>query len=128
VDAELFRRAKSGRSSIVLLMTLSPYRLDPGATEDTDPPQALPSCELAHCHAMSGTLFPPAAMSARCRGGGSGGGTGSLAFGIDIGLGAVEGEDAELYELDLLEFRYRSEGLGSCTYISGRARTGLGPR
>ena len=42
-------------------------------------------------------------MSTRCRGGGSGGGTGSLAFGIDIGPEAVEGEEAELKELDLLE-------------------------
>jgi hypothetical protein len=54
-------------------------------------------------------------MSARCRGGGSGGGTASLAFGIDIGPGTVEGEEVELYELDLLEFRYRSAGFESCT-------------
>jgi hypothetical protein len=68
-------------------------------------------------------------MSARCRGGGSGGGTGSLEFGIDTGPDAVEGEEAELYELDLLEFLNRSEEFESCcTYISGRASAGLEPR
>ena len=116
VDVELVRRVNSGRSCIALFLLpkLPPYRLDPGATDDENPPQPLPSWELPHCHAMSGPLFPPSAISAMCRGGGSGGGTGSLAFGIDIGPGA-EGEDAEVYELDLLEFRNRSEGLESCT-------------
>jgi hypothetical protein len=54
-------------------------------------------------------------MSARCRGGGSGGGTGSLECGIDIGIEDVEGEDVELYELDEREVRNRSEGLESWT-------------
>jgi hypothetical protein len=40
-------------------------------------------------------------MSARYGGGGSGGGTGSLAFGIDIAIEAVGGEALELYEFDL---------------------------
>lgn len=41
-------------------------------------------------------------MSFKYFGGGRGGGTGSLEFGIDIGIAEVEGEEAELYELDLL--------------------------
>ena len=104
MDVELVRWVNSGRSSMVflLLAKLPPCRLDPGATDDIDPPQLFPSWKLPHCHAISGPLFPP---SPTCRGGGRGGGTGSLAFGIDIGLGAVDGEDAELNELDLLEFR-----------------------
>jgi hypothetical protein len=52
-------------------------------------------------------------MSARCLGGGSGGGTGSLAFGIDIGMEEVAGDEAEVYELDLLDVRNRSGGLES---------------
>jgi hypothetical protein len=116
VDVELVRRVNSGRSPILfLLIKPPPYKLDPGATDDTDAPQPLPSWELPHCQAISGPLLPPSAISARCRGGGSGGGIGSLAFGIDIGPGAAEGEDAELYELDLLEFRYRSARFESCT-------------
>jgi len=54
-------------------------------------------------------------MSAMYRGGGSGGGTGSCECGIDIGIEDVEGEEVELYELDELEVRNRSEGLGSWT-------------
>jgi len=50
-------------------------------------------------------LFPPSAISSKCFGGGRGGGTGSLEFGIDIGIADVAGEEAELYELDLLEVR-----------------------
>jgi hypothetical protein len=54
-------------------------------------------------------------MSARCRGGGSGGGTGSREFGIDIGMEKVDGEEVELCELDELEVRNRSEGFGLWT-------------
>ena len=54
-------------------------------------------------------------MSARCRGGGSGGGTGSLELGIDIGIENVEGDEVELNELDKLDVRNRSEGFGSWT-------------
>jgi hypothetical protein len=73
-----------------------PYKLDPAATDDDSAPQWESSCELAHCHAISGPLLPLSAMSARCRGGGSGGGTGSLEFGIDKGLGIVAGDETEL--------------------------------
>jgi hypothetical protein len=54
-------------------------------------------------------------MSARCFGGGSGGGTGSRAFGIDIGPEAADGDKMELVELDLLGCRNRSEGFESWT-------------
>lgn len=54
-------------------------------------------------------------MSSRCRGGGSGGGTGSREFGIDIGMENVDGEEVELCELDELEVRNRSEGFGLWT-------------
>jgi len=61
-----------------------------------------------------------------CRGGGSGGGGCSLALGIDIGPGEVIGDEAELYELDLLfAFLDRSAGFESCTWIEGRASGGL---
>jgi hypothetical protein len=109
VEVELPRRRNSGRSSLIfiVLAKLPPYKLDPGATDAIDWPQSL----LAHCHAISGPL--PSAMSARCLGGGSGGGTGSLAFGIDIGMEEVAGDEAEVYELDLLDVRNRSGGLES---------------
>lgn len=98
VAVEFCLRKSMGRSSIMLLFLLEklpPYRLDPGATEDIEPPQFwLSSCRFPHFHAMSGPLFPPDAMSARCRGGGSGGGTGSREFGIDIGIDV--GDAAEL--------------------------------
>jgi ABC-type phosphate transport system substrate-binding protein len=54
-------------------------------------------------------------MSARYRGGGSGGGTGSLECGIDIGMEDVGGDEVELYELDEGEVRNRSEGFESLT-------------
>ena len=128
VLVELVRRVNSGRSSIIFLPAKPPpYKLDPGATDDIDTPHPLPSWALPHCHAISGPLFA-SSTSARCRGGGRGGGTGSLAFGIDIGPDEVEGEDVVLYELDLLQFRYRFEGFESFTNISGRAKAGLEPR
>ena len=45
---------------------------------------------------MSSPFPPLSAMSTKCRGGGSGGGTGSRAFGIDIGPGIGAGEEVEL--------------------------------
>jgi hypothetical protein len=69
-------------------------------------PQSLAAeCVFPNFHARSGPLFPPDAISSKCFGGGRGGGTGSLEFGIDIGIADVAGEDVELYELDLLEDR-----------------------
>ena len=54
-------------------------------------------------------------MSVRYLGGGSGGGTGSLAFGIDIAWGGSGGDGIELYEFDLLDIRILSEGFESFT-------------
>lgn len=115
VEAELPRRAKSDRSSVMLFRRLVklPYRLEPGFTDGRGCLQSLSGWELAHCHAISGPLLPPSANSAICRGGGSGGGTGSLAFGIAIGPEEVAGEEEELYELDMLEDLKRSEGCES---------------
>jgi hypothetical protein len=111
VEVELVRR-ESGRSSTMLpLLIKLPYKLEPVATDRMDVPQSLLPCELLlpHCHAISGAPRPSSVRSARCRGGGSGGGMGSRAFGIDIGIEV--GEDAELKELDLLDIR---EGIESC--------------
>jgi hypothetical protein len=123
VEVELARRAASGRSHTPLfLLAKLPYKLEPGVTEDV--PHSVSMRELPHCHAISGPLFPPSAMSARYFGGGSGGGTGSLAFGIDIGPEEVEGDEIEVV---LLGPRNRSDGFESWTQISGRA-SGLAPR
>lgn len=113
VEVELPRREMSGLSSILLAKL--PHRLEPGWTDAIDLPQSLLACEFPHCHAMSCPLFPLSARSLRCRGGGSGGGTGSRECGIDIGMEAVEGEEVELNELEELDVRNRSEGLGSWT-------------
>jgi hypothetical protein len=69
---------------------------------------------------ISGPLLPPSAMSVRCHGGGSGGGTESLAFGIDIGREEVVGE-VEFCGLDLLHVRNRSEWFET----KHRSRVGL---
>jgi hypothetical protein len=66
-------------------------------------------------------------MSARCFGGGSGGGTGSLMFGMGIGTETVDGEEREEVKLGRCEPRYRSEVIESWTWIWGRA-IGLVPR
>lgn len=58
-------------------------------------------------------MDPLCAMSETFRGGGSGGGTGSLAFGIDIGPGIVAGDETELYGCDLLAGRNREEKVES---------------
>jgi hypothetical protein len=128
VEVELPRRELSGLSSNApFLLAKLPYKLDPGWTDGTDLLQSLSSERgFPHVHAISGP-FPPPAMSAIDLGGGSGGGTGSRACGIDIGMEEVEGEEVELYKLDELEVRNRSEGLGSWTCICGKA-TGLAPR
>jgi hypothetical protein len=71
-----------------------------------EPPQSpVAECVFPNFQARSGPLFPPDAISSKCFGGGRGGGTNSLELGIDIGIADVAGEEAELYELDLLEVR-----------------------
>ena len=65
-------------------------------------------------------MTPPSAMSAKCLGGGRGGGGCSVALGI--GIGPEEG--AMFLGADLLDALYRAEILESWTKISGRR----GPR
>ena len=114
VEVELVRRASCGRSpDILALLAKLPCKLEPGATEE--PPHSVFMCEFPHCQAISGPLLPPASMSARCRGGGSGGGTRSLVFGIAIGTEGEEGEESVLFSVIRFEDRYRSEGFESGT-------------
>ena len=109
VEAELPRRY-SGRSSVTLFLLLEklPYRLDSTGMDGTDLAQSPSSCAFPHSQATSRPPFALSENSAICFGGGSGGGTGSLEFGIDIGMADVAGEEVDLYELDLLDIRYRS--------------------
>jgi hypothetical protein len=87
-------------------------QLEPGGTDN--PPHSVSTRELPHCHAISGPLSPPVAMSARCFGGG-GGGTGSLIF--DKGIGTeVKAREREELKLGWLELRNRLEGLKSWTW------------
>lgn len=113
VEVELDRLSISGRSSVILLPRLAklPYKLEPGLTDD-GLPQLLSSLELLHCQAMSGAPLSPEVSSAGYFGGGrGGGGPGSRALGIDIGLEGVPGENLEVKLPDLEGDPNRSDGL-----------------
>jgi hypothetical protein len=88
---ELVRRASSGRSFAMLFLVKPPYKLEPGAIVPL--PHSVSTLEFPHCQAISGPVPP---MSARCFGGGRGGGAASLMFGMGIGTEGVEGEEREL--------------------------------
>jgi hypothetical protein len=125
VEEELARCADSGCSSRMLfLLVLLPCKLEPGVRDES--PHSVSTRELPHCHAISGPLSPLVAMSARCFGGGSRGGTESLIFGIGIG---TEVEDRKREELKLggLQLRNLSGALESWTWSWGRD-TSLNPR
>lgn len=117
VDVELVRRAGS-EGSLGILALLAPlcklpYKLEPGVTEG---PSHTLWREFPHCHAISGPLFPPP-MSAICFGGGRGGGTGSLIWGIGTGTEGEQGDESVLGGIDRLEGRNRSGAFDSGTWI-----------
>jgi hypothetical protein len=114
VDVELVRRAGSEHPLAILVpLARLPYILEPGVM--AGPLHSLPMREFPHCHAMSGPLFL-FSMSAMCLGGGRGGGTGSLIFGMGIGTEG-EGDESVLGSIDRLEVRNRSDGFESGTWI-----------
>jgi hypothetical protein len=110
VEVEL-RLLNSNRSSIRLVPLgekPSPYKLDPRFNDGDGSLQLFPSRRFSHSCAISG----PTPKCPLFLGGGKGGGGGSsLRLGIDIGVEDIVGVIPELWLLDLLAERLRSEGL-----------------
>jgi hypothetical protein len=116
VEVELVRRAGSeGSLAMLVLLAILPYKLEPGVTDE--PSHSASLREFPQRHAISGPLLPPASMSARCLGGGSGGGTGSLIFGMGTGTEGEDGDEKVQFSVDRLENRNRSDEIESGTWI-----------